>query len=128
MAFVCQVSEAEYEQQVQRVSGILQRTTEEPMQQSDALLDILAGFFEEVANTAATTTAPIPAEVREYLTSRSGRQALPNMLQVLTGYADSLGSLQQWEADLLASSSGSSRSATTSIACCVITLSLSTGL
>jgi hypothetical protein len=58
------VSEGEYEEQVDRVTNILQQTVGVPDQQSDTLLDALADFFEEVANVTTSTSQSIPAQVR----------------------------------------------------------------
>lgn len=58
------VVEEEYQEQVKQVADILQRTVLEPDQQSDTLLDVLASFFEGVANVTTSTILGIPSQVR----------------------------------------------------------------
>lgn len=60
------MTEEEYKDQVQRVADILQQTVAEPGRQSDMLLDVLAGFFEEVSNLTRSTSLGIPPQVREH--------------------------------------------------------------
>lgn len=70
------MTEEEYREQVERVADILQQTVAKPNQQSDTLLDVLAGFFEEVSNVTTSTGLRIPPQVREQPSSRAQLQPL----------------------------------------------------
>lgn len=59
-----QVEEEEYVEQTMQVAAILQQTVTAPDQQSDTLLEVLANFFEGVANVAVGTNVTIPSQVR----------------------------------------------------------------
>lgn len=84
-----------------------------PDQQSDTLLDVLASFFEGVANVTASRKLDIPSQVskKQLVAMCLATIPLASLSQVLEGYVDSLSSLQQWEATLLASNPSTSRSA-----------------